>query len=171
MAQRTTVLLVRHGKAELGAGKSDAERHLTDEGVAEVRAAAAAVGAGGLRLDAVLTSPLPRARETAAVLAAELAPGQEPIDDEALAPGALADGVVEAVWRLGEGMAVGVVGHAPDLSGIAAALVAPGGPRATGFTPGGMCCIDFDGPVALGAGRLRWAHTCAELAAGGPGAG
>ncbi len=168
MAQRTTtVLLVRHGKAESGGGKQDAERHLTDEGRAEVCAAATALRAAGLRLDVVLTSPLPRARETAEALAAEVAGGREPVEEEALAPGALADGVVAAVRRHGEGLSIGVVGHAPDLSGIAAALVAPGGPHTAGFTPGGMCCIDFEGAVALGAGRLRWARSCADVAAGG----
>jgi phosphohistidine phosphatase SixA len=66
----------------------------------------------------VLTSPLLRARETAAAIAT--ASGAELRVDERLAPGADADDVLAAI--AGAGDTVVVVGHQPDCSEIAAAL-------------------------------------------------
>jgi phosphohistidine phosphatase SixA len=61
----------------------------------------------GFVADAVLTSPLLRARETAAALALG-----EPEVDHRLAPGASPDDVRNAA--AGRGEAVVVVGHQPD---------------------------------------------------------
>ncbi|MEP6760911.1 MAG: bifunctional RNase H/acid phosphatase [Sporichthyaceae bacterium] len=72
----TTFLLLRHGatahtaeKRFSGSGGADPE--LSPEGEAQARAAAAAVVARG-SVDAVISSPLRRARQTADVVAAEL---------------------------------------------------------------------------------------------------
>ena len=64
----------------------------------------------GIRPAAILTSPLLRARETAAALGREL--GCEPEPDERLAPGATAELVRAAA--AGRGDEVVVVGHQPD---------------------------------------------------------
>ena len=66
----------------------------------------------------MLTSPLLRARETAAAIAT--AAGAELRVDERLAPGASADDVVAAID--GADGTVVVVGHQPDCSEITAAL-------------------------------------------------
>ena len=66
----------------------------------------------------VLTSPLLRARETAAAIAK--AAGAELRIDERLAPGASADDLLAALD--GAGDTVVAVGHQPDCSEIAAAL-------------------------------------------------
>ena len=68
--------------------------------------------------DAVVTSPLLRARETALAIAA--AAGLEPEVDERLAPGAGADDLRAAVD--GRGETVVTVGHQPDCSEIVLAL-------------------------------------------------
>jgi len=68
--------------------------------------------------DVVLTSPLLRARETAAAIAR--AAGVEARSDDSLAPGATAEDVLAAV--AGAGDTVVVVGHQPDCSEIADAL-------------------------------------------------
>jgi probable phosphoglycerate mutase len=72
----TTFLLLRHGatahtaeKRFSGSGGADPE--LSPEGAAQARAAAAAVASRG-QVDAVVSSPLRRARQTADVVAAEL---------------------------------------------------------------------------------------------------
>src|SRR5438094_3639096 len=81
-------------------------------------------------LEAVLTSPLLRARETAAAIAE--ASGLEAKADERLAPGATADDVRNAATGYGE--TVVAVGHQPDCSEIVLALTG----REARFPPGGF---------------------------------
>jgi phosphohistidine phosphatase len=64
--------------------------------------------------DAVVSSPLRRAIETAEAIAE--AAGLEPFVDSRLAPGATLDGLREAV--AGRGEVVVAVGHQPDCSEI-----------------------------------------------------
>jgi phosphohistidine phosphatase SixA len=108
------LFLVRH--AEAAAGEPDDLRPLTPAG----RGAAREVGVrlAGEQPDAVLSSPLLRARETAAAIAA--AAGLEVEADERLAPGATADDVRSAA--AGRGATVVAVGHQPDCSEIVLAL-------------------------------------------------
>jgi phosphohistidine phosphatase len=105
------IYLVRH--AEAAPGEPDALRALTAKGHADAEAL-------GLRLrdelEAVVTSPLLRARQTGAALAD--AAGVEARVDERLAPGAEPDDVRAAA--AGRGETVAVVGHQPDF-GLAAA--------------------------------------------------
>lgn len=62
-----TLIVVRHGHAL--EGEDDFARRLSPRGVTEVNAAGAAIAAQSPQLDAVLTSPAPRASETAQLLA------------------------------------------------------------------------------------------------------
>ncbi|MGH3131913.1 MAG: SixA phosphatase family protein, partial [Gaiellaceae bacterium] len=102
------VLLVRH--AEAGPGEPDELRTLTPEGRRQARALAERLVEEGIRPDAVLTSPLLRARETGATIAS--ACGLEAEADERLAPGATT-GDVRATVAGRRGL-VAVVGHQPD---------------------------------------------------------
>jgi phosphohistidine phosphatase len=126
--------LVRH--AEAASGDPDELRPLTPEGREVARELGRRLAAKGVRPDAVLTSPLRRARETAAELAKPT--GIEPEPDERLAPGASAEAVRAAAGD--RGSTVVVVGHQPDCGRIAAALT--GGPEPK-FPPGGMLAIDL----------------------------
>jgi phosphohistidine phosphatase SixA len=108
------LFLVRH--AEAAPGDPDDLRPLTPAGQAAARALAERLAAE--RPDAVVTSPLLRARETADAIAA--AAGIEAEPDERLAPGATADDLRAAVDGLGD--TVVAVGHQPDCSEIFRAL-------------------------------------------------
>jgi phosphohistidine phosphatase len=108
------VFVVRH--AEAAPGEPDELRPLTEAGRAAARALAERLAAE--RVDAVLSSPRLRARETAEAIARSA--GLEPEPHEALAPGATADDVLEAV--AGRGETVVAVGHQPDCSEIVFAL-------------------------------------------------
>ena len=127
--------LVRH--AEAAPGEPDELRALTEQGRKDARALGKRLRDDGVSLDAVLASPLLRARETAAELAR--AAGVEAETDERLAPGATADDVRAAI--AGRGEAVAVVGHQPDCGQIAAALTG-GGPEPP-FRPAGWLAIDL----------------------------
>ncbi len=115
------VYLVRHAKAD--SGKPDDLRALNDKGREQARQLGERLARDGVHPDAVLTSPLLRARETANAIAK--ATGTEAEPDPRLAPGATADGLRDAV--AGRGETVIVVGHQPDCGHIAAALT--GGPE------------------------------------------
>jgi phosphohistidine phosphatase len=99
------LLIVRH--AEAAPGEPDELRPLTPAGRASARALGRRLRDDGIAPDAVVTSPLLRARETAAAL--DLG---EPTVDERLAPGASPDDVRDAAT--GRGATVLVVGHQPD---------------------------------------------------------
>ncbi len=124
------LVIVRH--AEAAPGEPDELRALTPAGHEQARLLGERLRGEGIAPDALLTSPLRRARETAAALGLG-----EPEDSDALAPGATAEGVREAVAYLGE--IVLVVGHQPDCSKIAAALT--GGPEPP-FPPAGFFVVE-----------------------------
>jgi phosphohistidine phosphatase len=134
MLRAVQLYLVRH--AEAADGEPDELRPLTAEGREAARALGRKLADDGVRPDAVLTSPLLRARETGRELARPA--GLEAQPDERLAPGATAEAVREAAGE--RGGTVVVVAHQPDCSQIAAALT--GGPEPA-FPPGGMVAIDL----------------------------
>jgi phosphohistidine phosphatase len=127
--------LVRH--ADSAPGGPDELRSLTDEGRDQARSLGERLRDEGIKPDAVLTSPLLRARETGNLLC-------EALDvttletDERLGPGATADGVRQAV--AGRGEQVVVVGHQPDCGRIAAELSDGEEPA---FPPAGMVLIEL----------------------------
>jgi phosphohistidine phosphatase len=120
------LFVVRH--AEAAPGEPDALRPLTEQGRATARALGERFAAE--RPDAVLCSPLLRARETAEQIARATGLTAEP--DERLAPGATADGVRAAIRERGD--TVVVVGHQPDCSELV--LVFAG--YEPSFPPGGV---------------------------------
>jgi phosphohistidine phosphatase len=126
--------LVRH--AEAAPGEPDELRALTPEGRRTARALGEQLAADGVTPDALLSSPLLRARETAAEIGR--ATGVEPETDERLGFGATAAGLREAV--AGRGETVITVGHQPDCGRIAAEL---GDGVEPPFPPGGMVVLDL----------------------------
>jgi len=125
------LLIVRH--AEAAPGSPDELRPLTAEGRGHARELGERLRAEGLQPDAVVTSPLLRARETAAALGLG-----EPQIDERLAPGATPDDVRGvAVER---GGTVVVVGHQPDCGRAVATLA--GGPEPP-FPPCGTALLEL----------------------------
>ncbi len=129
------LVIVRHAEAE--SGEPDELRRLTADGGRSARELGERLAREGVRPDAILTSPLLRARETGAALAKALDVAAEPHDR--LAPGATADDVRAAVG--GRGETVVVVGHQPDCSRIAAAL---GGGEEPRFAPASHAIVDVD---------------------------
>ena len=128
------VYLVRH--AEAAPGHPDELRTLTRDGREQARALAERLARERPALDAVVSSPLVRARETAAAIAAAL--GLEAEVDERLAPGATTEALRAAI--AGRGERVAVVGHQPDCGEIAAELT---GAAAPPFAPGAVHAIEL----------------------------
>lgn len=120
------LFLVRHAQA--APGEPDDLRPLTAAGRDAARALGERIAPHAP--DAVLTSPLLRARETAELIAR--AAGLEPELDDRLAPGATPELLREAV--AGRGETVVAVGHQPDCSTIVLALTG----RDVAFAPGAL---------------------------------
>ena len=125
------IWLLRHGDAEDGAGKPDAERDLTEKGESQAVNAGRALKKLGVELDVCLTSPKVRARRTAELACEALG---TPIEEDPRLAGGDFDPLELADGR-GEVM---LVGHEPDFSG-AVALVT--GSRVK-FRKGGIAAID-----------------------------
>jgi phosphohistidine phosphatase SixA len=120
------LFLVRH--AEAAPGEPDELRPLTPAGRAVARDLGERLAPESL--DAVVSSPLLRARETAEQIARAV--GLTPEADERLAPGATAEDLKAAV--AGRGDTVVAVGHQPDCSALL--LVLSG--RELDFAPGAV---------------------------------
>jgi phosphohistidine phosphatase len=113
--------LLRHGIAADSAPGGDAARPLTAEGIAKMELAARGMRKLGITLDLLLTSPLVRARETAAIVGREL--GIEPWIADPLAPGCDAGRLSMAIESApGAKTRIMAVGHEPDLSQLIEAL-------------------------------------------------
>lgn len=139
------IILVRHAEAEDRAlGTPDPERLLVAAGRRAARATGRALAALKVAPQTVVTSPYPRAHETAEIIAREL--GAPLADDDALLGVDVAD-LPELTARHGDELVL--VGHEPDLSELVHALT---GARIS-FPKAGAAAID---PVAATQGELRW---------------
>jgi phosphohistidine phosphatase len=126
------LVIVRH--AEAGPGKPDEFRTLTPGGREQARTLGRRLRELGLEPDAIVSSPLLRARETASALGLGA-----PEVDERLAPGASPDDVRDAA--LGRGETVLVIGHQPDCGRAVAALA--GSPEPP-FPPCGHVVVELE---------------------------
>jgi phosphohistidine phosphatase len=147
------LFLLRHGDAEdRRVGLSDAERRLTPEGIEEMKQVARGMRELDLRPDAILSSPLVRARETAELAAAGL--GLETLlrIEPHLASGARFDDFLRAVRGLPADSRVLLVGHEPDLSHVVSTLIGGGRVR---MRKAALACVEWS-PPQPGTGELRW---------------
>jgi phosphohistidine phosphatase len=141
-----TLYLVRHGIAEDAvAGGDDAARPLTSRGRIRLRAAARGMRAIGIRMDALLTSPMTRAAETAAIVSEVYGGRPVPRVLPALAQGVAAAEMLRALrpfLRDGDAM---VTGHEPGL-GELASLLLTGSPEGLtiAFKKGGLVAVDIE---------------------------
>jgi phosphohistidine phosphatase len=148
------LILIRHAQAvpvgEEGV-TDDFHRHLTPFGRRQAEAVARHLAEAGVRLDAVLASPLTRARETAAPLAALLPPGVEVRESPPFASGRMEESAAAAEVAA-DGETVAVVGHMPDLAHFSAWLGAVVG----GFETAQAVAVRFPAGPARGQGRVEW---------------
>ena len=139
---------LRHGEADWpGWTKPDDERPLTDSGKKEVRQVGKFLNRLKVKPDLIVTSPLPRALQTAEVAAEQLKTKLR--QDEALEPGF---GISELgiVLKRHRSKVLMLVGHEPDFSSVISALTG-------GFlkmSKAGVALIDIDPETEKG--RLLW---------------
>ncbi|MGZ6256276.1 MAG: SixA phosphatase family protein [Candidatus Limnocylindria bacterium] len=145
---------MRHGKAgHFSSAPDDDERQLTEAGIATLKAAAPVWRRLNLRPDLVLSSPLPRALQTADLLLEGLGMPDEPVVEDRLRPGASWGDFARAMAAHPDARRVMFVGHEPDLSNAASLLT---GAASIRMRKGGIACVEFPGIPEPGAGELAW---------------
>lgn len=153
----------RHGPAvpRGSAGIAEPERPLTREGRKKTAEAARGLRKLDLGFDAIFTSPLPRAVQTAEILAEILQLGRpKPLD--ALLPTTSARGLLEALRDIGAEAPL-LVGHEPSLS-AAASLAVCGTLRASlELKKAGMIWVEFEKIKPRPQGILKLLLTPAAL--------
>ena len=139
---------LRHGEADWpGWTKPDDERPLTDFGKKEARQVAKFLNCLKVKPDLIVSSPLPRALQTAEAAAEQLK--TKLCQDEALEPG-FGIGELSTVLKQHGSKVLMLVGHEPDFSSVISALTG-------GFvkmSKAGVALIDIDPETEKG--RLLW---------------
>jgi phosphohistidine phosphatase SixA len=149
----TELYLLRHAHAGDPDGWTgdDAARPLSSKGEGQAERLGAFLAGTGFRPDAIVSSPKLRARQTAEIVAGKL--GLDVRLDERLGGGFDGPTVDAILADLGSPERVVLVGHDPDFSELLGVLV--GSDRVT-MKKGAFARVDVAGPVASGAGTLRW---------------
>jgi len=137
---------LRHGAADWPDWKgADDERPLTKAGRKEMHAVGEFFAARKLKVDSVLTSPLPRAEQTADIIAEHLKVVVH--QERLLTPGFRAEELVRLLRKHPEG-ALMLVGHEPDFSTVIKSLT--GGE--VKLSKAGLALVEYEKKQ----GRLLW---------------
>ena len=135
--------ILRHGIAEAREdtnAKDDSQRRLTREGERKMERIAKSICALGLSFDVILTSPFPRSKETADIVARALRSTKRVQSLDALAAGESTKQLVKALRERSSGFeSVLIVGHEPDLSSFVSLLVTGGSDMILTLKKGGLC--------------------------------
>ena len=139
---------LRHGEADWpGWTKPDDERPLTDFGKKEVRQVAKFLNRLKVKPDLIVTSPLPRALQTAEIAAEQLKTKLR--QDEALEPG-FGISELSTVLTRHRSKVLMLVGHEPDFSSVISAMTG----AFLKMSKAGVALIDIDPETEKG--RLLW---------------
>ena len=139
---------LRHGEAGWPEWTGpDDERPLTEFGKKEVRQVAKFLNRLKVRLDLIVTSPLPRASQTAKIAAEQLK--TKLCEDEALQPG-FGIGELRSVLKRHGSKTLMLVGHEPDFTSIISALTG----ACLKLSKGGVALVDVDPDAEKG--KLLW---------------
>jgi phosphohistidine phosphatase len=142
------IYFLRHGEADWPDWKkSDDERPLTEKGKAEMHEVGAFLANLSVKPDAVLTSPLPRASQTAEIAARYV--DAKSVEDDLLAPGFGSAELKKLLKKRGY-ESVMVVGHEPDFSEAVGKLT---GARIK-LSKAGIALVEVD--PDLRCGKLLW---------------
>lgn len=152
------LLIVRHAIAlepDARRWPDDGERPLSPQGIARAQKAAAGMKQLVRAPGRVLTSPLVRALQTAAILT-EVAGWPKATHCAELAPGGSPEALLAVLRRMPE-TRIAVVGHEPGLGRLVAVSL-PGAAGAEGFRfkKMGAALLTFQGAARPGGARLAW---------------
>ncbi len=150
--------LLRHGIAEATAPQgNDGARRLTAAGRSRMRVEAAGMRALGLAFDAILTSPLARAAETAAIVAAAYPKAPQPHELAELSAGVPPPETLRALRPFLRRRHVLAVGHEPGLGRLASLILTGSSEGMTvELKKGSLLAIDLHTLEPRAGAALRW---------------
>jgi phosphohistidine phosphatase len=152
------IYFLRHssaGKSMLDANK-DERRPLDEEGILQARYVGRLLAGLDVQVERIISSPLKRARQTAAIAANELAFESAVEVDDALRPQAQLAQFQTLLSRLKQYDAVMVVGHNPSLSEFLSKTISAGaGTTKIDFKKGAVAKVEIAGRKGL----LAWLVT------------
>ena len=162
--------LMRHGialPADDPSVSDDRERPLTQKGIKRMRKAARGVRRLKIPFDAVLTSPLVRARQTADIIADALGIEARVEEISGLAPENTVEQLMFGLTRYHDREHLLLVGHEPLLSDALSHLLDLRQPSTVRIElkKGSLCRVEVDAPPAASPGRLHWLLTSKQLRA------
>ena len=147
------IFFLRHGEAARHSGLADADRPLTDHGLAQARAVGRAFARWGIRPDVVLCSPLLRARQTAETACAVLSIPEVRMT-ELLAPDADPRQLFTELRSL-DAECLLLVGHQPFVGEAVSLLVAGDERLRIVIAPGTLLSVSLEDGIEPGSGRLE----------------
>jgi phosphohistidine phosphatase len=154
-----TLYLIRHAIAEERGPQypDDDLRPLTKRGMDKMREAVRGFAELRPNVNVVVTSPLVRAKQTAEIVVAGLAPApvHEVLDE--LAPGHSPAELAEALEPYRKHQTIALVGHEPDLGEFAAWLI--GSTKPIPFKKGGIACLEISDLPPGRTNTLIWLAT------------
>jgi phosphohistidine phosphatase len=149
------VYLLRHGKAEdHSADGTDRSRKLTPEGVEAMMEEVPGIKNMVKKIDYVLTSPYPRAMETARIAASAFGLEKKVEELDGLSAPDAGREVTARINELPVNSAVMLVGHSPLLGELIEYLT--GSPEGFNLKKGGLCKISFPKKPERGKGKFEW---------------
>jgi len=154
-----SLYIMRHGVAvERGSPEytDDDARPLTPKGKKKLQQIVGGLQQIGFEPDWIVTSPLIRAKETAAIVAETVA-SKVPMDlCDALRPGGSPADLKAFLSSHADRNQVLLVGHEPDLSRLVAQLIGAGRRGNLEFKKGGCCLIQWEEHPFETEGQLIW---------------
>jgi phosphohistidine phosphatase len=157
-------IAVNPGEDGLPAELPDAERPLTREGREKLVRAAEAMREVGLKFDAILTSPLLRARQTAQTVAKELKLKAKPVLTAHLAPDGSPKLLIEQLLETGvSAKNILLVGHEPYLSQFISLLISGSTTSAIELKKGGLAKLEVRHLGYARCASLAWLLTPKQL--------
>lgn len=160
------VYLLRHGEAVARGtpGYPNDDRPLTDEGVKKLTEESAGIAVVAGKTDAIVSSPLIRALDTAKIAAEALGYGKQIITTEYLIPGYPQKSLFKFLSGYNNLNSILLAGHEPHLGYLASALLGID-ESVVEFKKGGMCRIDIKEFPPKEKGKLIWSLTPKHLIA------
>ena len=161
------IYVLRHGvAADRGSPDypSDYDRPLTPDGIRRMTRQVKGLNALGIALDAIVTSPLVRAVETAEIVHAGLRGAGKLVRSDALAPGGSpSDLVAELSSGYPRDGSVMVVGHEPYLSSLVSVLVAEEPGPLVRLRKGALCKLRAPSLRYGRCGWIEWSMTPKQM--------
>jgi len=153
---------LRHGIAEdVSSSGLDQDRELTADGIADVERLSRGLKRLNLDVDAILSSPYPRALKTAQIASHTLGLSDRLVTDHRLAPSFGMEDLQQIVQERPDAKGILLVGHNFDFPLVAGMLA---GGAQIALKKGGLIRVDTD-VVEPGRGLLSWVLTPKQLIA------